>query len=47
MNNRVLLDVSDLWHLPDALDNGVGESAGVALEVTVVHLADTNGAVGN
>ena len=46
MNNGVLLDVSDLWHLPDALDNGVGETTGVALEVTVVHLADTNGAVG-
>lgn len=43
MNNGILLDVGDFWHLPDALNDGVGETTGVALEVTVVDLADTNG----
>ena len=46
MNNGVLFDVSDLWHLPDPLDDGVGETASVALEVTVIDLADPNGTVG-
>ena len=43
MNNGVLFDVSNLWHLPDASDDGIGETASVVLEVTVVHLTDTNG----
>ena len=43
MNNGILFDVSDLWHLPDTLNDGVGETTSVALEVTVVDLADTNG----
>ena len=46
MNNGVLFDVSDLWHLPDPLDDGVGETTSATLEVTVVDLADTNGTVG-
>ena len=46
MDNRVLFDVSNLWHLPDPLDDSVGETTSVTLEVTVVDLADTNGAVG-
>ena len=46
MNNGVLLDVGNLWHLPDPLDDGVGETTSVALHVTVVHLADPNGTVG-
>ena len=41
MNNGVLFNVGNFWHLPDALDNGVGEAASVALEMSVVHLADT------
>ena len=46
MNNGVLFDVSDLWHLPDPLDDGVGETASVALEVTIVDLVDANKTVG-
>ena len=46
MNNGVLLDVSNLWHLPDSLDDGIGETTSVTLEVTVVHLADIKGPVG-
>jgi len=46
VDNGVLFDVSNLWHLPDPLDDGVGETTGVALEVTIVDLADTNGTVG-
>lgn len=45
MNNGVLFDVSDLRHLSDTLNNTVGESASIALEVTVVQLADTDGTV--
>lgn len=45
MNNGVLFNVSDLWHLPDSFDDGVGETTSVALEVTVVYLADANGPV--
>jgi hypothetical protein len=45
MNNRVLLDISHLRHLPNALDDGVGETTRVALEVTVVHLTDANGSI--
>ena len=45
MNNRILFDVSNLWHLPDALDDSVGETTSVALEVTVVDLADADGSV--
>jgi len=46
VHNGVLLNISDLWHLPDPLDDGVGETTSVALHVTVVHLADPNGTVG-
>ena len=46
LNNGVLLNVSDLWHLPDSLDDGICEAARVALEMTVVHLADANGSIG-
>jgi len=45
VNNGVLFDVSNLWHLPDSFDDGVGETTSVALEVTVVYLADANGPV--
>ena len=45
MNDRVLFDVSDLRHLPDSLDDGIGETTGVTLEVTVVYLADTDGSI--
>ena len=45
MNNGILLDISHLGHLPDTLDDGVGETTRVALEMTVVHLTDTNGSV--
>ena len=34
--NGFLLDVSDFWHLPDTLNDGVGEMTGVAIEVTIV-----------
>jgi RNAse (barnase) inhibitor barstar len=43
VNNGVLFDVSDLRQLSDALDDGVGETTSVPLEVTIVHLADANG----
>ena len=46
MNNGVLLDVGNLRHLPDPLDDGLGETTSVALQVTIVHLADPNGSVG-
>jgi len=46
VNNRVLLNICNLRHLPDPLDDGIGETTGVALEVTFVYLADTNGSVG-
>ena len=46
MNNGVLFDISDLRHLSDTLDDGVGETTRVALEIAVVYLADTNGTVG-
>ena len=42
MNDGILFDVSNLRHLSDTLDDGAGETPGVALEETVVHLADTN-----
>ena len=45
MNDGVLFDVRDFRHLPDPLNDGVGETAGVALEVTVVDLADANRAI--
>ena len=38
-----MFDVDDFWHHPGTLNDGVGEMAGVTLEVTVVDLADTNG----
>ena len=46
VNNGVLFNISNLRHLSDTLNDGVGETTGVALEVTVVDLADTNGSLG-
>lgn len=46
MNNGVLLNISDLRHLSYTLNDGVGETTGIALEVTVVHLANTNRTIG-
>jgi hypothetical protein len=45
VNDGILFNVGDLWHLPDPLDDGVGETTSVSLEVTVVDLADANGTV--
>ena len=33
----------NFWHLPDTLNDEVGETTGVVLEVIVVNVADTNG----
>ena len=46
MNNGVLFDVCNIRHLPDSLDDGIGETTSVSFEVTVVYLADTDGSVG-
>jgi hypothetical protein len=45
VDDGILFDVGDLWHLPDPLDDGVGETTSVSLEVTVVDLTDANGTV--
>ena len=45
MNSGGLFDISNLRYLSDAPDDGVGETASVAFEVTVVHLTNTNGSV--
>jgi len=45
VNNGVLLNVGNLWHLPDPLNDGLGETTSIALQVTVVHLADAGGSV--
>jgi hypothetical protein len=45
VHDGVLLDISNLRHLSDTLDDCVGETASVSLEVTVVNLADTNGSI--
>ena len=37
------LNTNNFWHLPDTLNNEVGEMTGVVLEVIVVDVADTNG----
>ena len=42
MNDGILFDVSNLRHLSDTLNDNFGETPGVALEETVVHLTDTN-----
>ena len=41
----ILFDISNLQHLPNTLDDGVGETTRIILEATVVHLTDTNGSV--
>ena len=41
-----MFNVSNLWCLPGALDDGIGGPTSVALGVTVVYLADTNGSIG-
>ena len=46
MHDGVLLDISNLWHLSDTSDDGVGETTGVPLHVTVVDLTTTDGPVG-
>lgn len=46
MDDRILFDISDLRHLSDTSNDGVGETTGIAFEMTVVHLADTNGTIG-
>ena len=46
MDDGILFDVSNFRHLPNTSDDGIGETTRVALEVTVVHLTDTNGSVG-
>ena len=45
MNDGVLLDVGNPRYLPDYLDDGVGEMTDVAVEISVVYLADTNGSI--
>ena len=40
VNNGVLFDISNLWHLSDTLDDGIGETASVAFEVTIVRTLD-------
>jgi len=45
VNNRILFNVGNLCHLPYLLDDDIGETTGVTLEVTVVHLTDANGPV--
>ena len=45
MNNGILFDISNLRHLFDTSDDGVGETTRVTPEVTVVHLTDTNGSI--
>ena len=36
MNSGVLFGVSNLWHFPDSLDDGIGETNGVAFEMSIV-----------
>ena len=43
MNNRIFFDVGNFWHLPNALDDGVGEATNIAFEMSVVYPADTSG----
>ena len=43
MDNGVLFDISNLWHLSDPSDDGVGETTDVSLEVTVVCLTGADG----
>ena len=40
-----MLDISNLRHLPDPLNDGIGETTSVALEMAVVYLADADGPV--
>ena len=41
MDDGILFDISNLRHLPNTSDDGVGETTRVTLE-----MADTNGSVG-
>ena len=45
MNDGILFDVSNFWHLPDSSDDSVGETTGIAIEMSVIYLADTNGTI--
>ena len=45
MNSGGLFDISNLRCLSGALGSGVGETASVAFEVTVVHLTNPNGPI--
>ena len=46
MDDGILFDISNLRHLPNTLDDGVGETTRVTFEMAVVHPTDTNGSVG-
>ena len=37
------LNSNNFWHLPDTLNDKVGETTGIVLEVIVADVADTNG----
>ena len=45
MDDGILFDISNLQHLHNTLDDGISETTRVTLEMTVVHLTDTNGSV--
>ena len=45
VNDGILFDVSNFWHLPDSSDDSVGETTGIAIEMSVIYLADTNGTI--
>lgn len=46
MNDGTLFDASNLWHLPDSLDDGVCETTSVANKISVViYRGDTNGPI--
>ena len=47
MSDGILFYVSNLWHLPDSFDDGVGKTTGVAIEMSVIYLADTNETISN
>ena len=43
MYNGISFDVSDFWHLPDTLNDGVGKTTGAVLKVAVIGLVGVGG----
>ena len=43
MYNGILFDISDFWHIPDTLDDGVSETTGVAFDGGCCGLGWING----